>query len=423
MKQIISVILSVIFILAAVTSISAVSSSLLTPALKLIAEDTEMIKSGLVSGRISFDDKDFDLAVGRDVESITITALPPASDGTLMYNNAQVTVNQTISASALKYLNFIPTGNCQSSSFRFKSGSEYSIECVLKYTDSVNLAPTTTKNADSVPVWTQKDITTFGTLSASDPDGDRLTFEIIDYPKRGIVEIVNKHSGDYKYTPYDGLVGEDSFTYAAYDEWGNYSAKETVVIDVDKAAADLVFADLNGHWAHNAALVMVAEDAMDVKSVNGELYFEPDEKITREEFLVTVMKVLGAGDVPPATTVFADDNEISKDAGGYVARAYSLGVISGSVEDGLLCFNPKDNITRAEAAVILNAIVGAESPDVVPVFADNSTVPAWAKSSIYALTSVGVLSGTGNGNFSANEAVSRAEVAQMLLTVKKLYVD
>jgi len=93
------------------------------------------------------------------------------------------------------------------------------------------------------------------------------------------------------------------------------------------------------------------------------------------------------------------------------------------VEDGLLCFNPKDNITRAEAAVILNAIVGAESPDVVPVFADSGTVPAWAKSSIYALTSVGVLSGTGNGNFSANEAVSRAEVAQMLLTVKKLYVD
>ncbi len=423
MKQIISVILSVIFILAAVTPISAVGSSLLTPALKLLAEDTEMIKSGLVSGRISFDDKDFDLAVGRDVESITITALPPASDGTLMYNNAPVTVNQTISASALKYLSFIPTGNCQSSSFRFKSGCEYSIECVLKYTDSVNLAPTTTKNADSVPVWTQKDITTFGTLSASDPDGDRLTFEIIDYPKRGIVEIVNKHSGDYKYTPYDGLVGEDSFTYAVYDEWGNYSAKETVVIDVDKAAANLVFADLNGHWAHNAALVMVAEDAMDVKSVNGELYFEPEEKITREEFLVTVMKVLGAGDVPPATTVFADDNEISEDAGGYVARAYSLGVINGSVEDGLLCFNPKDNITRAEAAVILNAIIGAESPDVVPVFADNSTVPAWAKSSIYALTSVGVLSGTGNGNFSANEAVSRAEVAQMLLTVKKLYVD
>ena len=113
MKQIISVILSVIFILAAVTPISAVGSSLLTPALKLIAEDTEMIKSGLVSGRISFDDKDFDLAVGRDVESITITALPPASDGTLMYNNAPVTVNQTISASALKYLSFIPTGNCQ----------------------------------------------------------------------------------------------------------------------------------------------------------------------------------------------------------------------------------------------------------------------------------------------------------------------
>ncbi len=423
MKQIIAVILSVIFIFTAVTPVLASSSSLLTPALKLLAEETEMIKSGLVSGRISFSADDFERAVGRDVASITITALPPLSDGTLMYNNAPVTVNQTITEAGLKYLSFVPTSGCESSSFRFKSGSDYSIECVLRYTDSVNLAPTVNSKSDAIPVWTQKDITTFGTLSATDPEGDKLTFEIVDYPTRGIVEVLNKNSGDYRYTPYDGLIGEDSFTYVVYDEWGNYSTKQTVVIDIDKAAAELVFADLNGHWAHNAALVMVAENAMDVKSANGALYFEPDEKITREDFLVTVMKVLGAGDIAPATTVFADDGDISEEASGYVARAYSLGVISGSVEDGLLCFNPRDNITRAEAAVILNAIIGEEAPDVVPVFADGSTVPAWAKSSIYALTSVGVFNGTGNGNISANDPLSRAETAQILLTVRKLYVD
>ena len=86
-------------------------------------------------------------------------------------------------------------------------------------------------------------------------------------------------------------------------------------------------------------------------------------------------------------------------------------------------FNPTDNITRAEAAVILNSIIGAEASDAVPVFADEGTVPAWAKSSVYALTAAGVFSGTGNRNFSANDAVSRAEVAQMLLKVKKIFVD
>lgn len=423
MKQFIAVILTVVLVIAAVIPIFATSSTLLSPALNILAEDTKMIRSGLVTGKIDFSANDFRRAVGRDINTITITALPPAADGVLMYNNTPVTVNQSISAAGLEYLSFVPKSSCQTSSFRFRAGDYYSIECVLKYTDSVNLAPTVTTADNALPVWTQKDISVFGTLDATDSEGDILTFEIVDYPENGIIEILNKNSGDYRYTPYDGLVGKDSFSYAVFDEWGNYSATKTVSVDIDNADAELVFADLDGHWAQNAAIVMVASDAMSVRSVNGEMYFDPDEKITREDFLVTVMKVLGAGEIAPTSTIFADDNEISESASGYVARAQSLGVIKGSRENGLLCFNPKDNITRAEAAVILNAIIGAEESDVVPVFADAGNVPVWAKSSIYALTSVGVFKGTGNSNFSANDTVSRAEVAQMLLTVKKIYVD
>ncbi|MBE6625747.1 MAG: S-layer homology domain-containing protein [Ruminococcaceae bacterium] len=423
MKQFIAVILTTVLVISAIVPTFATGSTLLSPALKILAEDTKMIRSGLVTGEIDFTATDFDRAVGRDVNSITITALPPATDGVLMYNNAPVTVNQTISEAGLEYLYFVPTSSCETSSFRFRAGDYYSIECVLKYTDSVNLAPSVSTVDTAIPVWTQKDIAVFGTLDANDAEGDSLTFEIVDYPRRGIIEILNKNSGDYRYTPYDGLVGEDSFSYAVFDEWGNYSEVKTVSVSIDNAEAELVFADLDGHWAHNAAIVMVASDAMSVRSVNGEMYFDPDEKISREDFLVTVMKVLGAGEIAPAATVFADDDEISESASGYVARAQSLGIIKGSRENGLLYFNPKDNITRAEAAVILNAIIGAEESDVVPVFADASNVPAWAKSSIYALTSAGVFNGTGNRNFSANDTVSRAEVAQMLLTVKKIYVD
>ena len=423
MKQFIAVILTAVLVMAAVIPIFATTSTLLSPALKILAEDTKMIRSGLVTGEINFTAEDFEHAVGRDVNTITITALPPEADGVLMYNNAPIAVNQTISSAGLEYLSFVPKSDCETSSFRFRAGDYYSIECVLKYTESVNLAPTVTASDAALPVWTQKDIAVYGTLDATDSEGDALTFEIVEYPENGMIEILNKNSGDYRYTPYDGMVGGDSFSYAVFDEWGNYSETKTVSIDIDNAEAELVFADLDGHWAHNAAIVMVASDAMSVRSVNGEMYFDPDEKITREDFLVTVMKVLGAGEIAPASTIFADDDEISESASGYIARAHSLGIIKGSRESGLLCFNPKDNITRAEAAVILNAIIGAKESDVVPVFADASNVPAWAKSSIYALTSAGVFKGTGNSNFSANDTVSRAEVAQMLLTVKKIYVD
>ena len=84
-------------------------------------------------------------------------------------------------------------------------------------------------------------------------------------------------------------------------------------------------------------------------------------------------------------------------------------------------FKPDEKITRAEAAVILNSIIGAGEPDTIPVFLDNSAVPAWAKSSIYALTNEGIFKGTGEGNISPNAVLSRAQTAEILLCVKKTY--
>lgn len=402
-------------------SASAYSSGILSPALKLLADKECMIRSALASGTITFTSADFERAVGCPIESITVTALPPSSDGTLYYGNSPVAVNQILSMASLSRLRFVPSKNCMSSSFRFKADNDYSIECLLKYTDSVNQTPVIASSEESVSVWTQQDITTFGTLSAYDPDGDALTFEIVRYPERGIIELTDPANGNYRYTPCIGIQGEDSFVYVVRDEWGNYSDEATVVIDIDEAAADLVFADMDGHWAHNAAIVMAADGAMDVDSRGGQLYFRPDEEITREDFLVTVMKALGAGDIEPCSTIFADDSAISTESSGYIARAYELGVIKGSEENGLLCFKPQESITRAEAAVILNAIIGADEPDILPVFADSQSVPAWAKGSIYALSNAGIFKGTGAGNISPNDVLSRAQTAQILLTVKNIY--
>ncbi len=420
MKRLIVLALTTLIIISSAASVHAYSKNLLSPALSILSDSEVMVKSALVSTGIRFTKEDFFRSIGCEVSSITVTALPPVSAGTLMLGDAPVSVNQTISASSLDNLVFKGNNGCIETSFRFKSGAEYSIECVLKYTDSVNTAPVVA-SADAVEVWTQCDIATYGTLRATDPEGDSLTFEIVKYPEKGLVSLTNKSNGDYIYTPCDGVTGEDSFTYTVRDEWGNYAGEYTVNIDIDRAVSELVFADMDGHWAHNAALVMASEDAMELRSTGGLLYFDPDEEITREDFLVTVMKVLGAGEIEPRNTVFADDDEISDAASGYINRAYSLGIIKGSIVGGKLCFNPKDSITRAEAAVILNAIIGAEEPDIVPVFADNDSVPAWAKSSLYALNEAGVLSGTGSGNISPNGVLNRAQTAQILLTVKKLY--
>lgn len=406
-----------VFLVSALPA-TALGNVILTPGLECLSNACDMIQTGLTSTELSFTAADFADAIGYTPKSITITSLPPAGDGTLYFGTLPVAVDQEIQIRNVSLLRFVPHGDCATSSFRFRGDNTYSHSCTLRFTQTVNQSPTT--DTVSVSAWTQQNISTWGTLPGSDPDGDTLTYEIVSYPQHGLITLTNTATGSYRYTPYDGVIGTDSFTYRVRDSYGNYSPVQTMTVSIDEPACQIVFADMQEHWAQNAALVMVAETAMDVYAEGGQVYFHPDETITREDYLATVMKALGAGDVEPCTTVFADNDDIAQNATGYVQRAYALGIIQGSAQDGAVYFRPKDSITRAEAAVILNAIIGAETPDVIPTFADDSAIPTWASPSLYALSGLGILQGTGDGALSPDSPVSRAQTAQMLLTVKKL---
>ena len=99
-------------------------------------------------------------------------------------------------------------------------------------------------------------------------------------------------------------------------------------------------------------------------------------------------------------------------------------VLASFIEvDGRLCFRPRDPVTRAEAAVICNAILGAETPERIPTFADNSAIPTWAKPSLYALSDLGILRGTGDGNLSPDSPISRAQAAQMLYKIRQYLAE
>jgi VCBS repeat-containing protein len=77
------------------------------------------------------------------------------------------------------------------------------------------------------------------TVSATDGDGDFLTFKITTLPNFGTVEIdtggINTSSTDvtFVYTPNMGFVGQDSFAYTAEDTQGNPSMETTVTVNVE----------------------------------------------------------------------------------------------------------------------------------------------------------------------------------------------
>lgn len=70
-----------------------------------------------------------------------------------------------------------------------------------------------------------------GTLSASDPDGDALTFNIVSQPANGAVQITDHSTGAFSYSPDNNYTGSDSFTFKANDgQADSNTATESVTV-------------------------------------------------------------------------------------------------------------------------------------------------------------------------------------------------
>ena len=55
------------------------------------------------------------------------------------------------------------------------------------------------------------------TLTATDPDGNALTYAIVSQPKSGTITDLNEDTGSLVYTSDAGFTGKDSFTFKAND--------------------------------------------------------------------------------------------------------------------------------------------------------------------------------------------------------------
>ena len=397
-----------------------VSADKLSPAIDVIATKNEMIKAGaLQNGEISFDTYDFDNALGANVKSITICSLPNESEGRLMLGNLYVVENQVIYREDFSLLKFVFATNDETASvFSFEpNNSEYEIECSLKSIKNVNFSPVAS-NGEVIETWTQENISDYGTLAGYDPDGDELKFEIVNYPKKGLITLTDSISGDYKYTPYINARGTDAFSYRVRDSYGNYSELCTVSVKIDKLRVSLVFNDIKTDKHLNAILVMNEFDIMESsKNDDGTFSFNPNEIITREEFVYLLMLTMGAKNVPTLdVTRFADNDEISPQYRGYIESAVSLGIITGTNETDGLHFYPKKEITTADASIIINKIIGAKATKEKQTFNDENEIPTNAMESLKALNSLGILQ-TENGKIAPNKPLTRAQTAQILMSL------
>ena len=409
-----------------VDAIDATEVALVSDGLKIIAERNAMAISGLTGRDLAFEAEDFERALNiRRVDYITLTEIPDASLGTLYLGSAPLSKGQTVSRENLHKLSYVEKSQgITSNSFSFTTGNGYEIECSVYMLDKENYCPVALGSEMFSPTSTYRNVSVYGQLRGGDPDGDSITFEVISYPENGSIVLIDTKNGEFCYTPASDYVGEDSFEYVVYDKYGNYSASAKVELDVNKTTIKSILSDMGGNRAHSAAISMIEKGIMSADEAEGKLVFAPNATVTREDFLVMAMKTAGIEVSDTVATGFADDSNISAMAKSYVAAAKEKGYISGTLSDGEFYFHPKNTITAAEAAVIVNNIINGsqyieKDMAITTVFADHLDIPAWAEEAILTLNYVGVWSST-NGYIYPQSEMTKEDTALVLACVMNI---
>ena len=236
---------------------------------------------------------------------------------------------------------------------------------------------------------TYKNIANTGVLSASDPEGDTLTYQLVKEPKRGTVDLAP--DGSFTYTPAQNKVGKDVFTYTATDSAGNVSNVANVTVKIVKPTDKAMYQDLAGDTLAYTAMWLKDRGVYTGKRIAGNLCFEPEGTLTRGEFLVMAMKLLGAEpESARLTSGFADESKTPAWMRPYIVSAFKSGMVSGVTSPDGMVFRPSSNLTRAEAAVMLQNILNLPQSQEAAVFSEDCAVPVWAQASVSALESAGI---------------------------------
>ena len=272
-------------------------------------------------------------------------------------------------------------------------------------------APTGAPEADHFELKTYRETSVGGQLTATDPEGGPVTFVLTTEPMKGTAEI--EPGGAFVYTPGAGKKGKDYFGYKAIDADGTESDEATVIISIEKAKTAPGYADMRGRAEAYAAARLAEAGVFTGASIAGTALFEPDEVVTRADFLALCLAAGGADILQDVrATGFGDDSAIPAWSRGYASTGVLNGSVQGYATGRTVVFAPDQPITRAEAAVMLDRTFhGADAAEAVSAMEVSDAVPAWAAQSVARLTQACVYPVGAD----PQAALTRAEAAQMLV--------
>ena len=206
--------------------------------------------------------------------------------------------------------------------------------------------------------------------------------------------------------------GTHTVTADVSDDAGN---RTRVCATVTAGSASNVFADTASHWANGYASLLSARGIMKGETANGSTYFRPNRNLTRQEFAVTMARLLNLDTSNTSGTLgFADEDSIPSWARGAVAAVSRANIMNGSGSNGKLYFNPQATMTRAEVMTVIGRCLPRGYAAVSLNYTDASVIPSWATEQVKTCVSAGVIGGYSDGTIRPNGNITRGEIAKIL---------
>ena len=185
----------------------------------------------------------------------------------------------------------------------------------------------------------------------------------------------------------------------------------------------VIFNDVKGNnydWAREQIEFIASKG---IVAGTGSGNFEPERKVTREEFIKMVVSMMEIRADEVQKTQFDDDSSISGWAKGYILKAKELGIINGYDDNSI---KPKQVITREEMAVILiRALKQQKKITLVEdtnnlKFTDAQDISSWARDYIATAVNYGLIKGQTGNILEGKNSATRAETAVVIFRAFKL---
>ena len=191
-----------------------------------------------------------------------LTATDPESDA-LTFVKVTDPAHGTISIDANGNFSYIPTANYQGSdtfTYSVDDGENVPVTQVVSITISDIAEPNEAPSPTFTTLTMDEDTSHSGTLTATDPESDALTFAKVTDPAHGTLSI--DANGNFSYTPTANYQGSDTFTYSVNDGTNTAVTQIVTITITDVAEPD------------NTAPVITLSGASSITLTVGDSYTE-----------------------------------------------------------------------------------------------------------------------------------------------------